>query len=178
MSEFKELIRRFDKIRSYVRDFYIYGFKHRTEYQQKSSRTYDNERRRLESWFSRYIRSDQSGHKKSVFITLDSGRMAVNPLYQAWKSKTFTNRDITLHFLLLDLLSDRHPHSIEELTDRLQLQFGVLYPPAVPCSWQRSLLFSGNRSLWLYRKHHHGLLESEKYQIPLPQRLPDSYVRG
>ncbi len=126
MSEFKELIRRFDKIRSYVRDFYIYGFKHRTEYQQKSSRTYDNERRRLESWFSRYIRSDQSGHKKSVFITLDSGRMAVNPLYQAWKSKTFTNRDITLHFLLLDLLSDRHPHSIEELTDRLQLQFGVL----------------------------------------------------
>lgn len=126
MSEFKELIRRFDKIRSYVWDFYIYGFKNRDDYQEKSSRTYDNERRRLESWFGRYIRSDQSGHKKSVFITMDSSRMPVNPLYQAWKSKTFTDRDITLHFFLLDLLSDRHFYSVEELTDRLQTQYGVL----------------------------------------------------
>ncbi len=126
MSDFKELIRRFDKIRSYVWDFYIYGFKTRNDYQQKSTRTYDNERRRLESWFSKYIRSDQTGHKKSVFITMNSDRMAVNPLYQAWKSKTFTNRDLTLHFLLLDLLSDSQFHSIEELTDQLQIQFGVL----------------------------------------------------
>lgn len=126
MSEFKELICRFDKIRSYVRDFYIYGFKSRDDYQEKSGRTYDNQRRRLESWFSKYIRSDQSGHKKSVFITMDSSRIAVNPLYQAWKSKTFTNRDITLRFLLPQLLSDHQFHSVEELTDQLQIQFGVL----------------------------------------------------
>lgn len=126
MSEFKELIRRFDKIRGYVREFYLYGFKNRDDYQEKSSRTYDNERRRLESWFSGYIRSNHKGHKKSVFITMDSSRIAVNPLYQAWKSKTFTNRDITLHFLLPWLLFHQPFHSEEELTDQLQIQFGVL----------------------------------------------------
>lgn len=149
MSEFKELIRRFDKIRSYVWDFYIYGFKHRTDYRQKSPRTYDNERRRLESWFSQYIRSDQTGHKKSIFITMDSSRMAVNPLYQAWKSKTFTNRDITLHFLLLDLLSDRRPHSVESLTDQLQIRFGVLEDSQAV-----------RRKLVEYEKE--GLLQSQK----------------
>ena len=31
MSEFKELIQRFEKIRAYVWDFYVYGFKSRNE---------------------------------------------------------------------------------------------------------------------------------------------------
>ena len=109
MSEYKELIRQFDKIRSYVRDFYVYGFKTREDFHEKSGRTYDNHRRRMESWFSDYIRTDQNGHKKSVFLTLDSSRMPVNPLYQAWKSKTFTDNDISLRFLLSDLLADGRP---------------------------------------------------------------------
>ena len=106
MSEYNELIKHFDRIRSYVRDFYIYGFKTREDFREKSGRTYDNQRRRMESWFSDYIRQDRSGHKKQVFLTLDSGRMAVNPLYQAWKSKTFTDNDIALRSFLPDLLGD------------------------------------------------------------------------
>lgn len=129
MSEFKELIKRFDRVRGYVRDFYIYGFKSREDYQEKSPRTYDNERRRLESWFSGYIRSDQKGHKKSVFLTLDSSRMAVNPLYQAWKSKTFTDGDITLHVFLLDLLADKAFHGVEELADQIQTRYSFLADP-------------------------------------------------
>ena len=65
MSEYKELIRQFGKIRSYVRDFYVYGFKTREDFHEKSGRTYDNHRRRMESWFSDYIRTDRNGHKKS-----------------------------------------------------------------------------------------------------------------
>lgn len=126
MSEYKELIRQFDKIRSYVRDFYIYGFKTREDYKEKSKRTYDNQRRRMESWFGDYIRSDQSGHRKSVFLTLDSSRMAVNPLYQAWKSKTFTDNDIILHFLLSDLLFDGQPQSLEKIADGLQENYHCL----------------------------------------------------
>ena len=63
MSEYNELIKHFDRIRSYVRDFYIYGFKTREDFREKSGRTYDNQRRRMESWFSDYIRQDRSGHK-------------------------------------------------------------------------------------------------------------------
>lgn len=66
MSEYSELVKRFDKVRDYVRDFYIYGFKTREDFQLKSSRTYDNERRRIESWFSDYISSDYKDRKSVV----------------------------------------------------------------------------------------------------------------
>lgn len=128
MSEFSELVKRFDKIRSYVRDFYIYGFKTREDYQDKSSRTYDNERRRIESWFSGYIRYDYNAeHKKSVSITLDSNRIPVNPLYEVWKSKSFTDNDIMLHFLLLDIMQEQGFWNVESLTDELQNRYQVLF---------------------------------------------------
>ena len=33
-----------------MRDFYVYGFKSRDDYTKKSARSYDDERRRIESW--------------------------------------------------------------------------------------------------------------------------------
>lgn len=127
MSEYKELIKQFDKIRSYVRDFYVYGFKTRDDFCEKSGRTYDNQRRRMESWFSDYIRADLNGHKKSVFLTLDSSRMDVNPLYQAWKSKTFTGNAISLRFFLSDLLRDGSFKSLETIADELQARYRCLF---------------------------------------------------
>lgn len=128
MSEFSELVKRFEKIRSYVRDFYIYGFKTREDYRQKSSRTYDNERRRMESWFSGYIREEyRPDRKKSVSITVDSNRIAVNPLYQAWKSKSFTSNDIMLHFFLLDLLRDGIARDVEAVTDGIYESYQALF---------------------------------------------------
>ena len=53
MAEFQELIKNFDRIRDYMRQFYVYGFKVRNDFSEKSARTYDNERRRIESWLSR-----------------------------------------------------------------------------------------------------------------------------
>lgn len=43
---YSELIKNFDRIRDCMRQFYVYGFKSRTEYDRKSARSYDNERRR------------------------------------------------------------------------------------------------------------------------------------
>ena len=63
MSEFQELIKRFDKCRDYVRDFFVYGFKSRNDFSLKSARTYDDERRRIESWLSDYVRQDYAGSK-------------------------------------------------------------------------------------------------------------------
>ena len=39
MAEFQELIKNFDRIRDYMRQFYIYGFKVRGEYHDRSVRT-------------------------------------------------------------------------------------------------------------------------------------------
>lgn len=128
MAEFSELIRRFDKIRTYVRDFYIYGFKTREDYQEKSGRTYDNERRRIESWFGDYIRQEyRTDRKKTVSITVNSNRIPANPLYHAWKSKSFTANDIMLHFFLLDLFGDGNRRDVERATDELQLRYQVLF---------------------------------------------------
>lgn len=128
MSEFSELVKRFDKIRSYVRDFYIYGFKTREDYSDGSGRTYDNERRRIESWFGPYIHSGyQKDRKKSVAITIDSSQIAVNPLFAAWKSKSFTSNDIMLHFFLTDLLSDGCFRTADETADALEEAYHVLF---------------------------------------------------
>ncbi len=49
---FNELIKSFDNIRQMMRDFYVFGFKSRADFADKSARSYDNERRRIESWLS------------------------------------------------------------------------------------------------------------------------------
>ena len=98
MAEFQELIKNFDRIRDYMRQFYIYGFKARTEFDGKSARTYDNERRRIESWLADYTRADYTSKGKHVYINVDSKEIPQNPLYTAWKSKSFTDNDLMLPF--------------------------------------------------------------------------------
>ena len=128
MKEFSELVKRFDRIRTYVRDFYVYGFKTREDYSDGSGRTYDNERRRIESWFSPYIHSEYNEErKKTVAIIAHSNRIAVNPLFSAWKSKSFTSNDIMLHFLILDFLADGGCCTADETADELQSRYGVLF---------------------------------------------------
>lgn len=168
MSEFSELVKRFDKIRSYVRDFYIYGFKTREDYQDKSSRTYDNERRRIESWFSDYIRCDYNAeHKKSVSITLDSNRIPVNPLYEVWKSKSFTDNDIMLHFFLLDIMQEQGFWNVESLTDELQNRYQVLFDSQTV---RKKLIEYENEGILILRKdgrkNQYGLTPDIRTALP------------
>ena len=116
MAEFSELIKRFDKIRDYMRDFYVYGFKSRADFTKKSPRTYDNEKRRIESYMGEYMKWDYSGGNKSSFISVDCSNIPVNPLFATWKSKSFTANDIMLHFYILDTLKNTQMN-VDELTD-------------------------------------------------------------
>jgi DNA-binding transcriptional ArsR family regulator len=104
MSSYSELIKNFEKIRAYMRDFYVYGFKSRDDYQTKSARSYDDERRRLESWLGSHMSFVRTPEGKNVFISIDSRTISHNPLYNAWKAKSFTDGDITLHFIVFDIL--------------------------------------------------------------------------
>lgn len=105
MSSYSELIKNFEKIRELMREFYVYGFKHREEYNKKSSRSYDDERRRLESWLGEYMSFVRTPEGKNVFISIDSRISRHNPFYKALKAKSFTDGDITLHFILFDILN-------------------------------------------------------------------------
>lgn len=101
---YSELIKNFERIRRYMREFYVYGFKSRNEYDDKSARSYDDEKRRLESWLKDYMYFTQTPEGKKVFLSVDSRIIHKNPFYKAWKAKSFTDGDITLHFAIFDIL--------------------------------------------------------------------------
>lgn len=116
---YSELIKDFARIRDYMREFYVYGFKSREEYDAKSARSYDNERRRMESWLGDYMAFRQDAAGKTVFLSVDSRRIPHNPLYKAFKAKSFTAKDITLHFYILDILADGSTRPFREIVERI-----------------------------------------------------------
>ena len=133
MSEFHELIKSFAKSREYVRDFFVYGFKTRDEFGGWSGRTYDNERRRLESWLSGYVRQEYTGSGtakgKNIYLSIDSNLLDTNPLYRVWKAKSFTDNDIMLHFYILDYLRKSPDRTADEITDGLLADYGRIFDP-------------------------------------------------
>ena len=120
MSSYNELVKNFERVRAYMREFYVYGFKSRDGYDKKSSRSYDDERRRMESWLGDHMSFVRTPEGKNVFISIDSRTSRHNPFYKAWKSKSFTDGDITLHFILFDILhSPDIALSVKEIVERI-----------------------------------------------------------
>ena len=124
MSSYSELIKNFERIRSYMREFYIYGFKSRDEYSKKSARSYDDERRRIESWLGDHMSFVRTPEGKNVFISIDSRTIRHNPFYNAWKAKSFTDGDVTLHFILFDIL---HEPGVKRTTAELLAEMDEKY---------------------------------------------------
>ena len=125
MSSYSELVKNFEKIRAYMREFYVYGFKSREDYDKKSARSYDDERRRIESWLGDHMSFVRTPEGKNVFLSIDSRSVRHNPFFKAWKAKSFTDGDITLHFILFDILHEpsvrRTVADILEEIDRVYL---------------------------------------------------------
>ncbi len=120
---YSELIKNFSKIREYMRQFYVYGFRSRNEFDMKSARAYDNERRRVESWLGEYMRFRQEDDGKIVFMSIDSRVTPHNPLYKAFKTKSFTDNDITFHFYILDILSGGGEYTVSQILDLFDSEY-------------------------------------------------------
>ena len=67
---YSELIKNYEKIRSFIRDFYVYGFKGRDEFSAKSKRVYDDENRRVKGWLEDCMDSYYEETGKKVFISI------------------------------------------------------------------------------------------------------------
>lgn len=117
---YSELIKDFKRIRAYLRDFYVYGFKLRSDFSEKSERSYDNERRRVESWMGDYVSFSQDSRGKRIYLSVDSRQIPHNPLYRAFKAKSFTKKDILLHFCLMDLFREQGTVELKNITTLLE----------------------------------------------------------
>jgi hypothetical protein len=166
---YSELIKDLSRIRDYMREFFVYGFKSREEIGIKSARSYDNERRRIESWLSEYMSFYQDVNGKSVFISVDSRRVPRNPLYQAWKAKSFTKNDITLHFWMMDILSPDKTQSVTDILNTLDSDYLPYFQKSEPID--ESTL---RKKLKEYV--HLGLITSERHGKQLVYKLPADKV--
>ena len=77
----------------------------------------------MESWLSEYMRFRQEEDGKIVFMSIDSRQMCHNPLYTAFKTKSFTDNDITFHFYLLDLLKDGTEYTVYEMLELFDSEY-------------------------------------------------------
>lgn len=116
---YSELIKNLDTLRTYIRSFYIYGFKSRDKFTGKSTRTYDDEKRRLENYLDGYMtfRPDENG--KVNFVSIDTRHTPHNPLYKLFKAKSFTAMDISLHFMVMDILVGGEKKSLNQILDEI-----------------------------------------------------------
>lgn len=112
---YKELIKNFSKIRNYLKEFFVYGYNSRGNVGRKSDRSYDDEKRRIQSWLGDYVEESHGPDGKTTALSIDVRNVGFNPLYRAWKSASFTDKDITLHFILMDLLKGRDKLLLTEI---------------------------------------------------------------
>ncbi len=78
------------------------------------------------------MRFRQTPEGKNIFISIDSRVSHRNPLYAAWKAKSFTDGDITLHFILFDILySPEISLSLNEISERIDEYLASFDTPRV-----------------------------------------------
>ncbi|EUJ31489.1 WYL domain-containing protein [Listeria cornellensis] len=122
---FNELIKNFAVIRNYVREFYVYGFKQREDFKAKSGRSYDNERRRIESYLREYVEVEQQGSGKALRLFIDPNEVTENPMFAVWQAKSFTKNDVFLHFVLMDIFQVGEAYSVNQVLARIDADYLV-----------------------------------------------------
>lgn len=169
MSEYSELIKNFSRIRDYMREFFVFGFKTRNDFNQKSKRTYDNERRRIENYLGDLTKWEYGEGGKKVFISVDSSKIPVNPFYKAYKSKSFTDNDVILHFLILDILISNEFLTLDEITDLINDRVEFLFEPQTVRNKLKEYAKYGIINTAKVKKAHYYSLNKcyfEDYNIP------------
>ncbi|MBC1566797.1 WYL domain-containing protein [Listeria booriae] len=124
---FNELIKNFAVIRNYVREFYVYGFKQREDFTEKSGRSYDNVRRRVESYLREYVDVEQQGSGKALRLFIDPNGITENQMFAVWQAKSFTKNDVFLHFVLMDIFQMGEAYSVNQVLARIDTDYLVCF---------------------------------------------------
>ena len=168
---YKELIKNFDNIRMYMRDFFVYGFRTREDYAKKGLRSYDNEKRRIQSYLGDLLSFKQTEIGKKVFISLDAKSVSRNPLYKAFKVKSFTSKDISLYFIVMDILKSGESYSLTDILNKIDSDYLSYF--SKPLLFDESTL---RKKLKEYEAL--GLIKSEKTSKKLEYSLVNDDIEA
>lgn len=168
---YKELIKNFSKIRNYLKEFFVYGYNSRGNVGRKSDRSYDDEKRRIQSWLGDYVEESHGPDGKTTALSIDVRNVGFNPLYRAWKSASFTDKDITLHFILMDLLKGRDKLLLTEVISIIDEEYLSHFNK--PLEFDESTI---RKKLAEYEKQ--GFVEISKYGNKSVYSLPKQALRA
>lgn len=160
---YSERIKSLQPIRHYVRDFFVLGFKSRDDFSEKSGRSYDDMLRRIRSWLEDYLRNPGVRQKKYA-LSIAARKEPENPLYRVFCTKTFTEKDVLLHFFLVDFLA-KGPLSTSQLWEMLS----EIYPaPDLPDESTVRKKCDEYAKLGIFRKEKDGRRMTYALSSPLP----------
>ena len=113
----EELIQSFQTVRSYIRSFFIYGYKRRSDFikdKKITSSTYADYLRRIDNWLNSFSHTTKKDKNEYVhFLKLDAHAVSSNPFYMPFKTRSFKAIQMTMHFYLMDILR-KHPDGVSK----------------------------------------------------------------
>lgn len=151
---YSDLTKKFENVRDYLGEFYIYGFrkkneivlkqdqkeKKRNEENERTSaaRTYDDRKWKIKSWLGKTYMQDRDYLEGRVpYISVDSREIVHNPLYTAFKTSTFSQNDILYYFFLLDFMTKDEWLSVREIMTNLRSYMAKIYDAALEVKKER-----------------------------------------
>ncbi len=123
MAKYKEPVKKLENLRYYTYNFHIYGYKMRDDFNRKSARIYDSEKRRIESIIGKYFHFKRDSEGKTVFISINAQNIFHNPFHNIFKIKSFTKNDITLHYIILDILRNNSSLTVNTIIDIMETDY-------------------------------------------------------
>ena len=131
---YNEQIKNLKNVRSYIRQFFVGGFKKAKDYiydnqENKTDKNTSDEnisngktsksnfryiKKKIDNCLGESMKFDCYG-KGKIFLSTDSKTIKTNPFYDIFKAKSFTENDIILRFLILDYLADGDEHTLDDI---------------------------------------------------------------
>lgn len=105
----EELIQGFNTVRSYIRSFFIYGYKSRPDFLKfVKDRTYGDYLHKIDNWLGSFSLETKNANKESIhYLQVDSHKITSNPFYESLKTRIFKNNQIAFHFYIIDALKKK-----------------------------------------------------------------------
>ena len=140
---YNEQIKNLKNVRSYIRQFFVCGFKEDKDYTSNNNNNKNKNKtdkntsdkntsngktsngktsksnfryikKKIDNCLGESMKFDCYG-KGKIFLSTDSKTIKTNPFYDIFKAKSFTEKDIILRFLILDYLADGKEHTFIEI---------------------------------------------------------------